>query len=42
MITLTPAALTASRMAALILIGSSSTILPKPIYIGGGPDDRKT
>jgi hypothetical protein len=41
MIARTPTALTASIMAVLILTGSSSTILPKPIYIGGGPEDRK-
>lgn len=41
MIARTPAVFTASIMVAVNSTWSSSTMLPNPIYIGGGPDERK-
>lgn len=41
MMALTPAARTASTIVASILAGSSRTMLPNPMYTGGGPALRK-
>ena len=38
----TPVTSIASRRVAVNLSASSTTILPKPIYIGGGPWERKS